>query len=76
MSLFRLALIGGMVPAGDHTFHEIMLACHMFDPSLQYANSHRRYRLLAPLSEVELRALAPDRRFPDELLEEGDISKR
>lgn len=76
LPLFRLALLGGMLPVGDHTFHEIMMAGKQFDPSLAYDNSHRRYRTLAPLDEQTLRSLCKDQKFPDELLEQDDISQR
>lgn len=65
--LLRLAILGWMMPVGDHTFDEIMTACQAFDDTLTYdPASLTRYRVLAPFSEDALRALAPDRLFPDE----------
>ena len=65
--LLRLAILGWMLPVGDHTFDEIMTACQAFDDTLTYdPASLTRYRVLAPFSEDALRALAPDRLFPDE----------
>jgi hypothetical protein len=64
----RLAILGWMLPIGDHTFHEIMSACAAFEPSLVYdPASLNRYRSLSPLSESELRAIAPGQLFPDEV---------
>jgi len=65
--LLRLALLGWMLPAGDHTFHEIMTACAEFSSDLEYdPNSPERYRHIAPLAEETLRGLAPQHLFPDE----------
>ncbi|MFD4395793.1 hypothetical protein [Kitasatospora sp. NPDC058478] len=67
--LLRLALLGWMLESDDHTFHEIMAGCRLYDEGLAYDESYFRYRSLAPLTEDELRnEVAPDRRFPDEHL--------
>lgn len=64
----RLALLGWMLPIGDHSFHEIMTACATFDDQLAYdATRLARYRSLTPLQEDQLRALAPSKLFPDEV---------
>jgi hypothetical protein len=68
--LIRLALLGWMLPAGDHTFHEIMSACALFSDDLAYEPGETRYRHLAPLTEDELRAIAPGKMFPDEVAAE------
>ena len=67
----RLALLGWMLSAGDHTFHEIMVACQMYDPTLAYDDTYRRYRHILPLGEEELRQnVAPGHVFPDEHLDQ------
>jgi hypothetical protein len=66
--LLRLAILGWMLPIGDHSFHEIMTACAAFDSNLTYDPAAlARYRSLPPLSELDLRAIAPNNLFPDEV---------
>lgn len=65
----RIGLLGWMIPARDHTFHEIMTACALFDSKLTYQDGYRRYRSLLPFNEEELRnEVAPNKMFPDEML--------
>jgi hypothetical protein len=70
----RLAIIGYLVSAGHHTMHEIMLAAQIWDSErggkygLAYVDGWSRYRVLAPLTEAELREhVAQDGLFPDEI---------
>jgi hypothetical protein len=66
--LLRLAILGWMLPIGDHSYHEIMTACAAFDSNLTYDPAAlARYRSLPPLSELDLRAIAPNNLFPDEV---------
>ncbi|MFD5462940.1 protein-glutamine glutaminase family protein [Kitasatospora sp. NPDC127059] len=82
--LLRLGLLGWMLEAGDHTFHEILSGSRMFSESLTpeeradpdlahtdltYRDTYSRYRFLSPLTEEQLRSeVAPDGLFPDEHL--------
>lgn len=68
LSKIRLALLGWMIPARDHTFHEIMTACNHFDAGLEYINTPERYRYISPITEETLRSnVAKNRQFPDEI---------
>lgn len=68
LELVRLGLLGWMIPARDHTFHEIMTACNMFSDTLAYNPSLDRYKHLAPLDTELLRQqVAENGVFPDEL---------
>lgn len=50
----RLALLGYLIPARQHSFHEIMLACSEF--GLKYfADTDLRYQYIDPLKIEELR---------------------
>lgn len=72
--LLRLAILGWMLPIGDHSFHEIMTACAAFDSNLTYDPAAlTRYRSLPPLSESDLRAISPSKLFPDEV---ATVAKR
>lgn len=64
----RIALLGWMLPARDHTYHEIMTACALFDPNLEYQDGYKRYRSLLPFNESELRKIGPNGQFPDEVI--------
>jgi hypothetical protein len=65
----RLALLGWMISAQDHTFDEIMLGCEIFDKSLSYIKGVDRYRHISPISERELMSnVAVGARFPDYFL--------
>jgi hypothetical protein len=67
----RLALLGWMISAQDHTFDEIMLGCEIFDAALKYEKGLDRYRHLDPMPESELKAhVAAGSRFPDYYLSE------
>ncbi|MEV5755121.1 hypothetical protein AB0L00_45630 [Actinoallomurus sp. NPDC052308] len=74
LGLLRLALLGAMLSADHHSFHEVMRGAQIalneisdHDPALDYVDNWGRYRRLAPLSEDELRtAVAYQGRFPDE----------
>jgi len=66
--LVRLGLLGWMIPARDHTFHEIMTACEIFSKDLAYDPELYRYQNIPPLSTSFLRAnIAIDNLFPDEI---------
>ena len=68
LPLIRLGLLGWMIPAGDHTFHEIMKACQMYSDTLAYEPNLQRYRNIPPLTEEFLREqIATNRLFPDEV---------
>lgn len=64
----RLACLGWMIPAMDHTFYEIMVAGKEF--GLDYVEGPEGYRSVFPLSEDELLSLTGDGRFPDYYLTE------
>ncbi len=64
----RLAVLGWMITAGDHTFYEIMVAAKEF--GLEYVEGPLGYRLVKPLQEDELRGLMPEGRLPDEYLDD------
>lgn len=64
----RLAVLGWMISAGDHTFYEIMVAAKEF--GLEYVEGPLGYRLVKPLEEDELRGLMPEGRLPDEYLDD------
>ncbi|MFJ3756464.1 hypothetical protein [Streptomyces sp. NPDC090080] len=70
----RLALLATLLPAGHHTFHEVMNGVAIWaaetgnEESLGYVDSRRRYRHLAPLTEDALRRdVAENGLFPDEI---------
>ncbi len=71
----RLALLTWMLTVGDHTFDEIMEGCSVWGqsngkPELAYSNrsSVKRYRMIAPLTEYELRRFVCENdEFPDEV---------
>lgn len=66
-----------MIPAGDHTFYEIMVAAREF--GLEYVDGPLGYRVVTPIPEDILRGLSPDGRFPDEYLDEDykdDLARR
>ncbi|WP_329295920.1 hypothetical protein [Streptomyces sp. NBC_01455] len=70
----RLALIAALLPAGHHTYHEVMQGVAVWagesrnEESLGYVDSRLRYRYLAPFTEQELREkVAENGLFPDEI---------
>lgn len=65
----RLAALGTMIPARDHTFHEIMTASTAY--GLDYADGPSGYAGFAPLKPADLRALTGVQIFPHELID-GD----
>src|SRR5262249_54541206 len=67
LELLRLALLAYLIPAGHHTFHEIMRGAALFDPKLRYSDSWGRYWDISPLTVRELRVhVAKDGNLPDE----------
>jgi hypothetical protein len=62
----RLAALGSMIPARDHTFHEIMTASTAY--GLDYADGPAGYAAFAPLKSADLRALTGVEIFPHELI--------
>ncbi|MGW4833385.1 hypothetical protein ACWEOG_37710 [Amycolatopsis japonica] len=65
--VLELALLGYLLPTGQHTFHEVATAAQLANPLRDYHNDWGRYRDLAPLGEEEIRAhVAVGNRFPDE----------
>ena len=70
--LVRLGLLGWMIPAKDHTFHEIMTACKIFsEGELPYDPELYRYQNIEPLDTAFLRDnIATDNLFPDEISHE------
>lgn len=64
----RLACIGWMIPARDHTFYEIMIAAREF--GLTYIEGPGGYRLIPPLDEGVLLGLTKEGQFPDYYLTE------
>jgi hypothetical protein len=77
---FRLALLGWMMTANDHSFHEIMTIAKKKIPGLPYTAGPMSYRYISPLTISELRAnVCKDKMFPDEIeymakMEKGDYS--
>ena len=65
----RLACLGWMLPAGDHTYHEVMAAATEF--GLDYTPGPAGYRECAPFDEADLRGLTPEGQFPDYYLSPG-----
>jgi Domain of unknown function (DUF4157) len=66
----RLACLGWMLPAEDHTFYEIMTSAKLFDPSLAYTEGPMGYRNVAPLTQTDLAKCTIDGKFPDYFLSE------
>ncbi|MFD1313399.1 hypothetical protein, partial [Streptomyces kaempferi] len=73
IQIARLALIAALLPAGHHTYHEVMHGVAIWaaenrnEESLGYVDSRLRYRYLAPFTEQELREkVAENGLFPDE----------
>ncbi|MEU8952559.1 hypothetical protein [Streptomyces sp. NPDC048489] len=74
MKKIRLAAIGAYCSVRHHTLHEVMMGADAWDErhdgiyDLGYSNDIRRYRNISPLTESQLREIAPNRTFPDEYL--------
>ena len=68
----RLAAIGTMIPARDHSFHEIMVASQEY--GLDYTEGPVGYSKFLPLQSKELLAMTGASFFPHELL--GDSAKQ
>ena len=68
----RLAAIGTMIPARDHSFHEIMVASQEY--GLDYTEGPVGYSKFMPLQSKELLAMTGASFFPHELL--GDSAKQ
>ncbi|MEV5541675.1 hypothetical protein AB0L13_33000, partial [Saccharopolyspora shandongensis] len=65
--LLRLAMLATFIPAGAHTFHEVMRGFAFARPELEYHDNWGRYRTLHPLTEGFLRRhVAAGGKFPDE----------
>lgn len=61
---FRLALLGWMLTANDHSFHEIMLTSADF--GAPYTPGLQAYREVIPFTAEQLRTVAGAEGFPDE----------
>lgn len=74
LELVRLAALAVFVEHGHHTAHEVLLSAHMWAvdtgsaQKLPYDDTYRRYRSISPLTEKELRNVARNSQFPDELM--------
>nr|WP_256123343.1 hypothetical protein [Streptomyces sp. EN16] len=74
LGLIRAGMIATSLPAGHHSFHEVMRGAQLaldglpgHDPALDYRDNWGRYWNVHPLTEQELRDhVARDGLFPDE----------
>ncbi|WP_230543806.1 lonely Cys domain-containing protein, partial [Streptomyces griseus] len=89
LGLIRAGMIATSLPAGHHSFHEVMRGAQLalddmpgHDPALDYQDNWGRYWNVYPLTEQELRDhVARDGRFPDEhageaLAEPAPVARR